>query len=55
MQRRVRVLTMEDRIAIATLYRMGLYKQAELAEKYGVSVPRISQIVNDPAYWTDAE
>ena len=47
MNRRTRVLSMRDRLAILQMYKDGLYNQKELAEMYGVSQPRISQILND--------
>ena len=45
--RRTRVLSMRDRLAILQMYKDGLYNQKELAKMYGVSQPRISQILND--------
>ena len=36
-----------DRLSIAWLYSTGMWKQYELAELFGVSTGRISQIIND--------
>ena len=47
MPRRTRILSMRDRLAILQMYKDGLYNQKELAKMYGVSQPRISQILND--------
>lgn len=35
-----------EEVEIRTLYSSGLYKQAELAEKFGCSVTQISRVVN---------
>lgn len=55
MNRRTRKLSVQERVGIALLYRKGLFTQKELAGIFSVSAPRISQIVNDPAYAGDEE
>lgn len=55
MKRRTRKLSVEERMGISLLYRKGLFSQRELSLVFGVSAPRISQIVNDPAYSGDEE
>ena len=42
-------------MGIALLYRRGLFSQKHLSVMFDVSAPRISQIVNDPAYSGDEE
>ena len=44
---RTRKLTVEQRIEIITLYKLGNITMCELGILYAVSQPRISQIVND--------
>lgn len=53
MKRRTRKLTVEKRKVIYNLYNDNHFKMKDIAEIFGVSVPRISQIVkefNDGAY-----
>ena len=44
---RVRKLTIDDRLAICELYNLGTFTMEKLAEMFGVSQPRVSQIVRD--------
>ena len=44
---RTKVLDPKDRRAIIDLYRSGDWTMKSLAERFGVSQPRISQIVNN--------
>jgi len=44
---RVRKLDMKQRDAIRLLYESGSWTMTKLAEQFDVSVPRISQIVNN--------
>ena len=55
MKRRTRKLSVQERMGIHLLYRTGNFTQKELADVFSVSAPRISQIVNDPAYSGDEE
>tara|TARA_R100000388_G_scaffold94502_1_gene81982 strand:+ start:6939 stop:7109 length:171 start_codon:yes stop_codon:yes gene_type:complete len=47
MKRRNRKLSVEQRAAIYLLYQDMNWTMAELASQFGVSVPRISQIVKE--------
>ena len=44
---RVRKLTLEQRRMICDLYESGNYTMVAIAEMFGISQPRISQIVNN--------
>lgn len=44
---RVRKLTIDDRLAICELYNLGTFTMEKLGEMFGVSQPRVSQIVRD--------
>lgn len=55
MKRRTRRLTMQDRFGISILYHSGFFTQSRLGELFGVSTPRISQIVNDPDFMPRGE
>ena len=44
---RVRKLSIDDRIAICELYNLGTFTMEKIGEMFGVSQPRVSQIVRD--------
>lgn len=44
---RVRKLTLEHRRMIVDLYESGNYTMIAIAEMFGISQPRVSQIVNN--------
>tara|TARA_R100000664_G_C2713189_1_gene109220 strand:- start:188 stop:376 length:189 start_codon:yes stop_codon:yes gene_type:complete len=44
---RVRKLTLEQRRMICDLYESGNYTMVAIAEMFGISQPRVSQIVNN--------
>ena len=44
---RVRKLTLEQRRMICDLYASGNYTMVSIAEMFGISQPRVSQIVNN--------
>ena len=44
---RVRKLTLEQRRMICDLYGSGNYTMVSIAEMFGISQPRVSQIVNN--------
>ena len=44
---RVRKLTLEQRRMICDLYESGNYTMVSIAEMFGISQPRVSQIVNN--------
>lgn len=44
---RVRKLTMKQRNLIYDLYKSGEWTMKELSEQFKVSIPRVSQIVNN--------
>ena len=44
---RVRKLTLEQRRMIVDLYESGNYTMVSIAEMFGISQPRVSQIVNN--------
>tara|TARA_R100001086_G_C11732181_1_gene230023 strand:- start:285 stop:485 length:201 start_codon:yes stop_codon:yes gene_type:complete len=44
---RVRKLTLEQRKMICDLYESGNYTMVAIAEMFGISQPRVSQIVNN--------
>lgn len=44
---RVRKLTLKQRTLICNLYESGDWTMKELSEQFKVSIPRVSQIVNN--------
>ena len=44
---RVRKLTLEQRRMICDLYESGNYTMVSIAKMFGISQPRVSQIVNN--------
>jgi DNA-directed RNA polymerase specialized sigma subunit len=44
---RTRKLTIEQRIELVKLYHSGDFTMVELGRRYGISQPRVSQIVNN--------
>jgi DNA-binding MarR family transcriptional regulator len=44
---RVRKLTLKQRNLICELYKSGDWTMKELSEQFDVSIPRVSQIVNN--------
>lgn len=46
-KKRVRKTDLKSREAISSLYETGEWSMRELAEKFGVSVPRVCQIVKE--------
>ncbi len=44
---RERKLSLDDRIAICELYNLGTFTMEKIGEMFGVSQPRVSQIVRD--------
>ena len=46
-KKRVRKTDLKTREAISSLYTTGEWSMRELAEKFGVSIPRVCQIVKE--------
>lgn len=44
---RTRKMNIEQRLELIRLYQTGNFTMVELGLKYGISQPRVSQIVND--------
>ena len=44
---RTRKLTVEQRFELVKLYQSGDFTMVELGKRYGISQPRVSQIVNN--------